>query len=811
MKAFSLTAIITLVLLFPFSVSATDYSVKAVVINAESQPELYVTWRIFSTDSTKTAPIAGSVTDEMGIIETTLDNPGDYRLSLQGMEGGSLNVDFSVTDESPVADLGFLTLTENDAQQLGEVTVTAQKPLVVKEIDRLSYDVKADPEATTAPLIDILRKVPMVTVDGDGNITVNGSSNFKIYKNGRPNNSFTKNAKDLFKAIPASTIKKVEVITDPGAREDAEGVGAILNIITDSDTALEGITGNVNIYGDSNNPIPTPRLWLSSQVGKVTFSLYGNYYNINRRETENTTHSVGKYLSTGQTLVFDEESSSKRNAYSGGFEMSYELDTLNLFTASMDIYQNYGKSDSRRDYVMTDADGEILQKYTQTSFYPQNQYLDIDGNFNYQRSTRRKGENITLSYQISTTRQKQEQQTDYTEMYNLPVAYTGIQSNFDLRFFEHTLQLDWTRPIATKHTLDVGAKYIARRNHSKNFRDYINSHQTYDDFNHNTDIGAAYADFRAKFGKFGVRGGFRYEYSRLAAKFREGNGTNFSSSLNDYVPNATISYSPDDANTLKLTFNRRISRPGINYLDPTISTTPQSTSSGNPHLQSTNYNNLSLNYGLIKAKFNLDFSISYSFSNDALSQTMDVVGDHIYYSYGNVGRYRQLSMFFYAQWSPTDKTRFHANMYYALTNQSMPNGTHQKRPIYNPVLSYQQTLPYKIRLSANIGWWSGGVNSAYSYMKPTMAYFWNNIRLQRFFLKDDRLSVGITLQNPFGPYKRKSTTITNSPDYHSQYNSCYAHNFSVGLTASYRFGSLKASVKKTAVSIENDDLQGRKN
>ncbi len=811
MKSISSTVILSLILIFPFLAIAADYRVKASVVNSESKPELYATWRIFTNDSTSTAVVAGSVTDDTGTIDASLDSAGAYRLSLQGMEGGSLDVDFSVSDDSPVADLGFLILKPDEAQQLDEITVTAQKPLVVKEIDRLAYDVKADPESSTAPLIDILRKVPMVTVDGDGNITVNGSSSFKIYKNGRPNNSFTKNAKDLFKAIPASTIKKVEVITDPGAREDAEGVGAILNIITDSDSSLEGIMGSINLYVDNNNPAPTPRLWLSSQIGKVTFSLYGNYFNINRRETENTSHSEGKYLSTGQTLRFEDESSSKRNAYSSGFELSYELDTLNLFTASLDLYQNYGKSDSRRNYVMTASDGSVLQSYTQTSFYPKNQYLDIDGNFNYQRSTRLKGENITLSYQISTTGQKQKQQTDYTDLYNFQAAYTGISSNFDLRFFEHTFQLDWTRPIATRHTLDLGAKYIARRNHSKNFRDYIGSNQTYDDFNHNTDIAAAYADFRAKFGKFGVRAGFRYEYSRLAAKFHEGSGKNFSSSINDYVPNATVSYSPDDANTFKLTFNRRISRPGINYLDPTVSTTPQSTTSGNPHLKSTNYNSVNLNYGFIKAKFNLDFSAGYSFSNDAISETMDIVDDHIYYSFGNVGRSRQLNFSLYAQWSPTDKSRFHVNMYYALTKLSLPDGTQLSRPVYNPVLSYQQTLPYRIRLSANVGWWSGSINNAYSYMKPSMAYFWNSFRLQRYFLTDDRLSIGLSIQNPFGPYKRKSTSITSSPDYYSEYTSCHPHNFSVGLTASFRFGSLKASVKKTAASIENDDLQGRKN
>lgn len=806
----SIAAIVLLIIHLPNTASAINYRVIANVVNNDGKTEEFVTWRIFTTDSIQDTLVAGNVSGQTGEIVSTLPSAGDYRLSLKGMEGGSLETSFSVSDRHPEANLGTLALNY-DARQLDEITVTAQKPIVVKEIDRLAYDVTADPESRTSPLIDILRKVPMVAVDGEGNITVNGSSDFKVYKNGRPNNSFTKNAKDIFKAIPASSIRKIEVITDPGAREDAEGVGAVLNIITDSSLNMEGITGTASLYGDTNNSVPTPRLWLSSQIGKVTFSLYGNYYNINRRETEYSSTSIGEYDQTGQTLTFEEEGSSKRNAYSGGFELSYEPDTLNLITASFDIYQNYGKTDSRRDYIMEDANGTLLQSYTQTSFYPQSQYLDLDGNINYQRSTGLKGENITLSYRISTTGQQQDQQTDYTDAINLPVAYSGIKSNFDLRFFEHTVQLDWTRPIASRHTLDVGAKYIARRNHSKNFREYVGSHESYDDFFHKTDIAAAYADFRAKIGKFGFRGGFRYEYSRLGAKFRSGDGTDFNSHINDYVPNATVSYSPDDANSFKVSFNRRISRPGISYLDPTISSTPQSTTSGNPHLKSTNFNTLQFNYGLIKSKFNFDFSLNYSFSNNALTTTMDVIGDHIYYSYGNTGHFRQISGFAYAQWSPTDKTSVHVNTYLAYVKQKMPDGTELERPVYNPSVTLQQKLPWRMRLIANIGWWSGSVNSAYTYMKPTIAYFWNNLRLQRFFMSEDRLTVGLGLQNPFGPYNRKTISLTRTPDYYCEYTSCSPHNFSVSLSVSYRFGSLKASVKKTAASIENDDLQGRKN
>lgn len=812
MKSISVfTTAFILHLLF-FHVYAADYRVKTSVVDNEGMPEGYVTWRVFRADSTATAPVIGNVTNDTGSIDASLPSEGNYRISLLGMTGASLEIDFSVSEDNPIADLGILTLSSEESTQLDEITVTAQKPIVVKEIDRIGYDVKADPEVATAPLIDILRKVPLVSVDADGNITVNGSSDFKIYKNGRPNNSFTKNAKDIFKAIPASSIRKIEVITDPGAREDAEGVGAILNIVTDSDTTIEGITGNISVWGDTNNPIPSPKIWLSSQIGKVTFSLNGGYYNMNRRESERSSSTEGYYEDSGNHLHFDENSSSTSNGYYGGLDLSYEPDTLNLVTVAFNAYQNFRKSDSERFYIMNNGNADKLYSYRQISFYPKSNYLDFDGNINYQRSTRLKGENITFSYQISTTGQKQRQQTDYTDLFNPPFDYSGIVSDFDLRFFEHTFQLDWTRPVAQKHTLDVGAKYILRRNHSKNFRDYVGADRsTYDNFSHNTDIAAAYADFRARFGKLSARAGFRYEYSRLAAKFKDGENSDFGSDINDYVPNASLSYAFNDANTLKVSFNRRISRPGISYLDPTVSTTPLSTSSGNPHLHSANFNTMTLNYSLIKPKFNLDMSVSYNFSDNMIVNTMETVNDHIYYSFDNVGHQRRFSVSFYSQWSPSDKTMLYGGMYYSFTRQSMPDGTSLSRPQYNPWISINQKLPWRMRVTANIGWWSGGLNNAYTYFDPGFAYFWNNFRLQRFFLDNDRLAIGVGLSNPFGPYCRKDKTITRSPGYYSVSEDRFDHNFAVSFSVNYRFGSLKASVKKTAASIENDDLQGRKN
>ena len=237
------TFLISLVMfIYPVLALASVFSVSGRAVNVSGEPVEFATYRIFSLlDTVK--PTAYGVTDENGIFSSKLNKTGQYyvRVSAVGLSDG--NKDFTITDQQPVANLGSIVCSDN-TNLLGEVTVTAAKPLVSREIDRIAYDVQGDIESKTTTLDETLKKVPLVTVEPDGTIKVKGSSNFKIYKNGRPNNSFTNNAKEIFKAIPASMIKKIEVITDPGAREDAEGVGAILNIVTEQSTSIKGVLGN---------------------------------------------------------------------------------------------------------------------------------------------------------------------------------------------------------------------------------------------------------------------------------------------------------------------------------------------------------------------------------------------------------------------------------------------------------------------------------------------------------------------------------------------------------------------------------------
>ena len=382
----------TLILLCCLSLStmafAIEYQVKGVVVDSLGEGEVYATVRVYSLPDT-IKPIGISVTNEEGAFSQTLKSEGEYLLSVSSVGRHEFEREFLVNNKTPIADLGKLVMKDN-SEMLGEVTVMAQRPLVTKDIDRIGYDVQADESSKTTTIIEMLRKVRMVNVDAQNNITVKGSSNFKVYKNGRPNNSFSSNPKEVLSAIPASMIKRIEVITEPGAKYDAEGVGAILNIVTNDDTAIKGVMGNVSAQINQLGA-PQGSLWLSSQIDKVTISAYAGSYYMNKdiSESETTTH----YEYKGSGAIMDQVS---KGCYKGsgtwfGADASWEPDTLNLFNLSFNGYLHSLKVPGSISTMMTAADGSPMYSYKSTYSYPQS-YLDFTGHISYQRSTHRKGE-----------------------------------------------------------------------------------------------------------------------------------------------------------------------------------------------------------------------------------------------------------------------------------------------------------------------------------------------------------------------------------------------------------------------------------
>ena len=689
-------------------------------------------------------------------------------------------------------------------KELEGVVIKAQKQLIKQEIDRIAYDVQSDEESKTQTVIDMLRKVPMVTVDGQDNILVKGNSSFKVYKNGHLDPSLTKNAKEVLKAMPATMVKRIEVITDPGAREDAEGVDAILNIVMVNGSKMQGITGVVSA---SYTSLSHPNFYtsLTGQMGKLLLSVDYGFGKMTDKDSYNRTEVDRTYLNTGNRMLSNSEGSNPGDIHYTNLNASYDIDSLNLISASFGGY--FYKLNVQGDgSTWLGHDDQPIYSYNNHYWMPGYQHHSWNGRLDYEHKTQRKGERLTLSYMLALTRQHTDQENTYTELMNVPFPYSGSMMKERERFTEHTFQADWLRPLGKGHQLEIGAKYIDRNNNSHNTQDFYDTDMlTSNEFQHTTRVLAGYADYIYKRNKWSARAGLRYEYSFMQGSYPDGKGESFDKHLGDWVPQATLKYQLTDAQSLKLNYTTSINRPGISYLNPAASITPTVVSQGNPNLESSHTQRLSLIYSYILPKLTFQFAPAYSFSSGGISSVQTAKGDVRYTTYDNILRYRRFSVEQYVQWKPFDGTTLIINNNLRYEHNENPNlgyCTHGWSDIGYVHLT--QKLPWKLRLYLSVNGKIGHSPSGVYYIQHSWYNYYAS--LQRSFLKGDRLTVRLGANSPFDKYLPSvaETVNGNYRDYQQSWNRGRCFTISVN----WRFGSLKSSVKKTEHSIENDDVVG---
>ena len=690
-------------------------------------------------------------------------------------------------------------------KELGEVTVVAQRQLIKQEIDRIGYDVQADKESKTKTVMDMLRKVPMVSVDGQDNITVKGNSSFRVYKNGHYDPSLTKNAKQIFKAMPASMVKRIEVITDPGAREDAEGVDAILNIVMVEGNKMKGMTGVVNAF---YNTLRHPNLYasLTGQVGKLLVSADGGYGGMSSKETSNRNETDRTFKTTGNRLHSDYDGSNPGHVLFADINASYDIDTLNLLSASFGGYFYKLNIEGDGATQLYGPQGNVLYSYTNHNWMPGYSHHSWNGRLDYQHKTHRKGEQITLSYMLALTRQHTDDETNYSNMVNTPFTYNGYLHTARERFTEHTFQADWLRPLGKGHQIEIGAKYIDRNNNSHNTQQFYGVSQTTDDrFEHTTRVLAGYADYIYRHDKWSARAGLRYEYSYMKGNYPDGKGEAFSHRLNDWVPQASVKWQMTESQSLKLNYTTSINRPGISYLNPAVVVTPTLVQQGNAFLKSSHSQSISLIYMYIGQRLTLQLAPTYQWSNGGIASIETAQGDVRYLTYDNIQRYRRMGFEQYVQWRPFMTTTLVVNNNVRYEHHENPNlGYRNYSWSDNYYFDISQQLPWKLSFSLG-GYGQIGHRPTNVYSVQHSWYGWY-VNLQRSFLKENRLTIRIGANDLFKKERCFETSVVNG-DYLERYiSNSPARQFNISVT--WRFGSLKAQVKKVDHSIENDDLVG---
>lgn len=690
-------------------------------------------------------------------------------------------------------------------QKLEEVVVAQRRQLIKNDIDKLTYDVQHDKTAQTKTTLEILKKIPLVTVDGQENIRVQGSTSFKVYRNGHPDPSLSgQNLKDILKAIPASTIKRIEVITDPGAKYDAEGTTAILNIVMMSNTKLQGVSGNVNSDVNTHGSVRLGT-YLTTKVGKLTTSVNYNYADQNKKQTENYREEAYNYVKTGEHTHEYGKNSTGATIHFGNINASYEIDSLNLMTASTNFFGYKADAKTQSTNERWDKNNQLIYKFNNDMTTPGYSYLNLGGRFDYQHKTHLDGEVLTLSYMLAATRQHTTFRQAYSNMVNFPVSYTSYDRNTRERFTEHTFQIDYVRPFGKHHKIESGTKYILRYNNSTSLMDYQGTTPDMESkFKHNAQVAAAYLSYIFTAGKWATRAGLRYELTHMKASYPDGSNADFHTNLNDWVPSASLQYKISDGQTLKLSYNTSINRPGINYLNPAVISTPTTESFGNANLGSSRNQKLQLAYMLVAPKFTLQLNPYYSFTNNGIAHIMYEQNHKNVYTYQNILKSKVFGISSYTEWTPFTGTSFtlNASMRYAritlptpyLKNSGCGGG------IY---FNWDQKIPWKLTLSTSLGGEYG--NRVYNPYAIEGHWFYYDFTLTRRFLKD-KLTVSLSAESPF--IKERSSTYRIVQGDYTGYERAVMKPKRFGIRLSWNFGKLRTSVKKAERSIQNDDLVG---
>ena len=704
-----------------------------------------------------------------------------------------------VEGRAGIVDLGSLKMSTDSSTELSEVQVTAIRPVVKMGVDRMSYDTKNDPESKTVSVLEMLRKVPLVTVDGEEKIQVKGGTNFKIFVNGKPSPMFDQNPQHLLKSIPASSLKKIDIITEPGVKYSSEGVSAIINIVMDTGNKTDGLTGNVSLGAGLLMPATTTSAYLAMQKGK-----FGMMTNLSFNQVKRSSYSDShiEYADRRNAYIHNDTDNKFKGLF-GNMLLSYEFNKYNLLTLNTSFSPMRINNDMDLLNKEYDRAGKLSAEHNS---WQENKktFGSIETSLDYQITTPREGEYLTFSYrynyQPNDARLTQEQDKFLT------------RSNSPSRMHEHTLQADYIRPLKNGTELDMGLKYIYRGSGAEpeynimkdgswqpnpQFEGKLSASR----FSHTFDIAAAY--LAANYSKNGntVRAGLRAEQSRMDVEYKDSHEADFDKKYFNLLSELTFSRA-FASSQIKLHYEVNMARPAISMLNPYEEhTSDYMIVKGNPDLRPEKNNIMSLAYNTYSRKLMLNLSLDHRFTNNAIVNYLELAEDGVSScsTSGNIGRQRKTSMNLYLNYTATPwlKIMLNASGGYVHQKVKLINLRHHG---WNATTHGQLmfTLPSDWNMSLYAGQYYGGHVSPQMYVKNMC---WNGMSVSK---KIKRFNLSLTVNNPFSEYI-KSDVVMTTPALRRHIKAWnQARQFSFSL--SYSFGRMNSRVKRTVKTIQNTDL-----
>jgi ferric enterobactin receptor len=753
----------------------------------------------------------GINSDSTGHFEFAKVEPGEYTLSVfyVGYTRNDRNV--TVDSSGKSVDLGTIAMFSG-ATKLKEVQVTDFRRLIEQRPDGIVYNADQDATNKGTTADQLLRKVPMLTVDLDGNVQMRGNGNIKVLIDGKPSTIIAATVKDALKQIPSENIKSVEVITSPGAKYDAEGTAGVINIITKKNL-MKGLSGAV--YSG-----------LNYRLEQKTVNGYGGVYASYRNKNFGLTGNIGggrwTNKSEGTTTRTDfpgtpEESVLKQSNTStgagpfmwGSLTADYDIDSLQSVQAGFNMNPGNWKTDLNQ-HTSYDKLGLDYSRMNQLET-PRSSY-SFNGSYSkkFKKDPKRTLDILSL-YSINNDNNKYNlvQRNNISNIDDYKERNENKSSNK-----EFTIQADYTHPFSkNKQKLETGLKYINRDVTSNymlenwkegNGGDFITDPSRSNRLGYTQQVAAAYAQFTTPITKqLSAIVGLRYEHTAIDGSLRD-NGGKFKSSFDNLLPNAILSWDLKNFNKLKLSYNQRIERPSITYINPyTDFSDPLNLSTGNPSLAPEQTHNVELGYSTMLGNSTINFSTFYRNTGNAIETYTQVGTDGVSRStYGNIATNNTLGFNLFGSTRMFERwmVNVNGNLYYKMLKSKGLN-------IDNNGVQYDFNIYSSVKITDKLSVEGFGMYTAQQVMlqgTQTGWYFYT-LGVKQSVLKG-KGDVTLVAENFFTPKIKMSTDYTYLNARYQSENLVYARGFRISFN--YRFGKMNFSGPKK--SVDNDDLKENK-
>jgi hypothetical protein len=762
-------------------------------------PLRYATIELFrKSDLT---PVGHGNTDTTGKFSVaTAENAGlILKVSLQGYKA------FDTTIAGGAEDVNIPAIYLNiEFKQLSAFTITSRKPLVTQEVDRLSYDVQADPENKMNNLLDMLRKVPLISVDADDNVKLKNSSSYKVLINGKESSMAASDPKDLFRSMAANNIQTIEVITTPPAKYDGEGLAGIINIITvkKKDNGYSGSVGAS--YKFPNGPWSNANInW---KAGKFGLSAYAGATEYNTPTTTFSYSQQSLALPPVDIVQNGAGNAKSHNEYIST-QLSYDIDSLNLITADLAYNSNAG----------TRVTGIFTNQWIDTTMQSFNlnnggtkSGSGYDLGVGYQLGFKgNKAQFLNISYRYNSSKNRQFNDIQLSEQFEY-VGYNYTQLD-KAGTNEHTIQIDYTQPLKTVG-IEAGAKAILRNNFSDfTVQDLDSQSNTYfydsansNNFTYQQNVYSIYNSYQLNLGAWTVKAGLRDELTTVRADFLS-NNLPFSTNYNNLLPSVAIQDKISKSSSINFGYNDRILRPGILQLNPFVDRqNPLFVTYGNPGLKPEVNHSFNLNYGIYK-KISFGFGVGYSFSNNTIQTVSSLAANGITgITFENLGKDRN--------WSANININIPVTQHLNVSINGQVNYL-QLSGVVDSVLYTRKGTVGNANMFASYKFgkdWRAGLTFLYFSPNITLqgtssSYFYTSLNVSKSIF-NKKLTFSASVSNPFLQYLDYKYKIADASFIQLSNNQIVYRRFNIGIN--YKFGKLKeGSIRKKTKDIKNDDIK----